>query len=1293
MKQHQILNQKFTLNGQACFCLEVKTDRKLSVQGVHYLPLNRGGELPKSWQDKSRWLYLSAAELKKVAVDSGLGMAYTAASQACTSLDTVVPDSMGYELHAALDKLRLEVGDVDEYVCEKLGYTHVELCRSLAAEQVDAVALAIHNIEQRRQGIIVGDQTGIGKGRIAAAMLRYATLTGVQPFFITEKPNLFSDIYRDLLAIGSGHLVPFIVNDKDSKTTVKDEQGNTLYEALPAHEQNRIFDDQHLPSAYDLILATYSQFASNKPTKKQAFLASMARGNILVLDEAHNAGGNIEASATADFFYKTVQNASGVVFLSATFAKRPDNMPLYAVKTCVSEANMTSTNLISAIEKGGVAMQEIIAANLVEEGQMIRRERSFDGIEVSYITLDANGARDFGVEDKGAEHWATADSITEVLRDIIAFQSEHIMPLIEDMDAVYAAENKEIKERGGTSKLGVDTQPFFSKLFRVVDQMLFALKCKPVAELAIRYLNEGKKPVIAFSSTMGAFIEQLEDDRGNPVSEGSVVDTDFAEVLRRGLDGVMRYSEVAAEGDFSKKVFSLEQLSPEAQAEYRRLREKIRATATGLHISPIDVVKETVAAAGYSVAEVTGRKLELREQGGRGKAVVYNRKKENVNDAFRKFNNNTVDCLLINQSGSTGASAHAVTTERVAQENVKQRVMIMLQAELDINREVQKRGRVNRTGQIYKPKYAYVTSPVPAERRLMMMLQAKLKSLDANTTSNQKNSKALLQTDDFLNKYGDKVVYGYLEENPELNALLGDPCGIADEEKDSSAEDAARKTTGRVAVLPCAEQQAFYNEIVERYKSYVDYLQQVGDYDLEVETMNLEAETLQSDVVVVGKGGSSKFGGDTFLEKCLCNVLKKPFTSAELQTLLSKGVGGIEVLADYEAFIVGKEAQLLRESAERYERLIREIPLEPNYPPAPPAQNAYRREREAVLRAAAEKNQALIKERVQNEKSNLLGFFKFFHVGRVLKFPVQDVSANVSRAVFVGVKVDKSRSNPYAPSAVKLCFALADSHKYFELVLSGEQGAKVQQVMGASQHLSAEELKLVESWERVTKEATVSRRVRYLVTGNILQGFSEYRGKLISYTTVDGQTKKGILMPENWEAHIATQRIKLPIKYAQKVIAGLANGSLLTESGLSFMRKGEGYRVATGGLSMQKYGSLIKNERILKLMGTRDGFQKVSSSWVGVFPEKALPELLDILQETGDSVLLSASQYEQVKDSLPKAPQKEERAAPPAKASVAPAPSASIDSDRERRIRIVKAKAIAKKKMLDLLELPMAAGI
>jgi hypothetical protein len=60
-------------------------------------------------------------------------------------------------------------------------------------------------------------------------MIRYATKQGYRPVFITEKPNLFSDLYRDMDDIGSKSLNPFIVNARDAKTQIKDRNGDLLY--------------------------------------------------------------------------------------------------------------------------------------------------------------------------------------------------------------------------------------------------------------------------------------------------------------------------------------------------------------------------------------------------------------------------------------------------------------------------------------------------------------------------------------------------------------------------------------------------------------------------------------------------------------------------------------------------------------------------------------------------------------------------------------------------------------------------------------------------------------------------------------------------------------------------------------------------------------------------------------------------------------------------------------------------------------------------------------------------------
>lgn len=1198
----------------------------------------------------------------------GLGAPYLPASDSCVVLDTVVPDSMDFETHSAVKRIKEAVGDdIDEFVRQRLKYrSQTELCKALSAEQIDAVAMAIYNIEVRKQGMIIGDQTGIGKGRIAASMVRYAVNQGFKPIFITEKANLFSDLYRDLVAIGSAHLVPFIVNGKESKTDIKDEQGNVVYQALPPTEQSRVFQDRAVPNKFNFVMATYSQFNSpeKKPEKPQ-FLRAIAKGNIIIMDESHNSSGS---SNTGEFMQDVLSGTQGVVFLSATFAKRPDNMPVYAMKTAISDANMSKEELVEAITKGGVALQEVLASQLVEEGQMLRRERSFEGVEVNYITL----------EDKEQEHKAIADNITSILRDIISFQKNFIDEEIEELDKIAVAEAKEVETRKGTSEAGVSNQPYFSKVFNVINQMLFSVKAEAVAERTIERLKEGKKPVIAFASTMGSFVEQMENEHGMPVKDGDTINADFSEVLQRGLDGILRYTEKDVNGKPVYKQFNISELSPEAQIEYLRISERIKSVSTGISISPIDVIIQRLEQAGYSVAEVTGRKYSvqlnniglngnsykafdsIKKQWGKNDrqysnampkqmmGLVLARKKINTNDAFRKFNNNEVDVLMINQSGSTGASAHAIVTPKVPKEEVRQRVMIVLQAELDINTEVQKRGRINRTGQILKPIYDYVNSAIPAEKRLMMMLQKKLKSLDANTSSNQKQSTKILDVPDFLNKYGDKIVTEYLLENPNINELLNDPLKLndTDNEDANSTEDAAHKVSGRVAVLSTKMQQDFYNEISERYNDFVDYLKQSGDYDLEVEAMNLEAETIDQNVIKVGKGGESAFGEDSILETVKANVLKKPFSKTELENIITESLGGrdakaiqTETISEYETFVAKNLTEELAENENKYAELIKNIPKEkkiqklagtPNYEFAI-------REREKELNNAKELSKSNIEKSTANRKQYIDGVLKFFYIGKKLNYPVHTYEGGyeIALGVFLGFIIDKKKKNPYAPSAMKLRFAIANSNKY--IAIPASYNKDVMAIKGESVSVNDRGFsETLNEWESAIKTGTVDRKIRHIITGNLLQAFSDYKGKLVSYTTIDGSTKKGILMPDNWMPKEETKgKVNVPIGKAIKVVASLTVGnSIYTNNGLSLIRHNNYFKIIVPA-SRQKGGEFYLDSDILKLV-ENNRFEKLADKMVALLPLNNINALVDVLQNKHSSnVTLSASQFDIIKNDLP----------------------------------------------------------
>ncbi len=1294
---------------------------------------------------------------------NGLGMPYIPAADKGFILDTHVPDSMGQEMHLAARKIKKAVGgSFIDYLCDKLKYTESDLLDSLACEQIDAVSMAIYNIE-RNNGIIIGDQTGIGKGRTAAAVIRYGIVQGKKPIFLSEKPNLFSDLYRDMVDIKSDHYKPFIVNARADKTHIKTKNGDIVYKAPTKAEQLNVISSMEMPDEYDYVCTTYDQFKLKSAVEKRAFLGAMAKDNVLVLDEAHNGAGT---SQIGEYLQSVVRESQGVCYLSATFAKRADNMPFFALKTSIKEANLSSEGLTNAIVNGGVPLQEVLSAQLVAEGQMLRRERPFDGIEVNYKEL----------KEKAADHKKKADTITDIVRDIIDFQENHIDPVIKSLDKQAAKEGKEIVGRNGTSKAGVANSPAFSKIFNMFKQILFSITADDVADHVINLHNSGKKPLIAFGSTMGSFVAELGE-------LGDIVNADFSSVIMKALKGTMRYTVKGINGKPVKKEFHINEFSPETQSVYYKIARKIESISTGMYISPIDVVKMRLRDAGISVAEVTGRSVAVeygdwdecttkdelmpltladisstvkkvmpffqqqvlvgsiehydtlerlereikavprlgkgdgikeyekasQTQGGitytdfvkpklhyfygasdwyitewdgkdsffgfvvlngdmidaewgyislseivglemveldfhfdtdkplayhlkkhnrsLGKvatkkktkvttAQIIRRKRENVADVYNRFNNNEIDVLMINQSGSTGASAQAITTDDVTIDKVKQRVMVIWEAELDISTEIQKRGRVNRTGQVMLPIYDYIISSIPAQKRLLMMLKKKLKSLDANTTSNQDNSGSQLESEDFLNKYGDKVVYEYLYEKPHLAETLGDPLNFFND-KEHIIDGAASKVSGRVAILPIDEQERFYNEVMERYDVYIDLVKQSGEYDLEVETLDLKSKTLEKYVVIAGKGGKSAFGSDTMMEKCECNILKKPLNKTELDKELSKKQKTKEYWLDklekHSESRLTKEVETIEE---RFDKRLAEITKTKAFKKAKD-QAEYIKVKQSEIES--DRNEAL-KEATQqanNKRSEMKRILGFFEVGESYKFPSIGNSAEKVASVFLGYSINEKAKNPFAPSAVKLRFAVADSRRLMVLTCSGDAVTVINSVMSYSYNMYED---YVKDWAEHTQKYAKNRGVRYIMTGNLLQA-SFYKGKLVSYTTVSGKEQKGMLMPESWSpmsddsSRIASHIVTPIANVSRHVMSIVVGNTIKTTDDIVIAR----VSLEEFSVTMPKKKTFIPlytDADVIKLTtNKKDGFEMVSGMMRANVSEKKMPKFIKLMGE------------------------------------------------------------------------------
>ena len=1099
---------------------------------------------------------------------------YTPKSGNPFTLKAVMPADQQEAVNKNLEKL----GDADQFLVDELGYNDKDdLYSHLAAEQVDSVALAL---QQAKKGnaFIIGDMTGIGKGRQAASLIRYAKKQGQVPVYFTKTAGLLSDVYRDLVDIGSPDLRPFVFGSA-KEAAITDSDGNVVF-ALPSKsEVKRVLDyiekNGKLPDEYDYVLTTYSQVSNGvyefdedgnrkerKLAKGKSFGAAALSGQkrrdaieklmgnaYLILDESHTAGGN---SGQGNYFQHIIQKAKNVTFFSATFAKRPDNMPIYALRTAMNEGGMKSSDLIDAVKRGGATLQEIMSQTLTQCGQMIRRERDMTGVTIDWKAIDD--------PERVQEQREQYDSIIGLFNDIINFQKKYVSSYVDERNDELAAIQSTMEIKKGTAALGIKNQPFASKAFNTVQQVLLSLKAKSAAERAIDYLKQGMKPVIALNNTN-------ESQTGN-LALGEEMDApDLGTSLKKGLEGTLRYTQKDAKDNSESGYIKLSDLGDEAVEAYHELEKKIEQTSTGLSLSPIDVIKNELQKAGYKVGELTGRQTEF-VYNDNGTVTKVKRADTDKKKLARDFNDGKIDALILNKSAATGISLHASSKYK----DQKKRVMIVAQQQLDVNDEVQMRGRIDRTGQVARGAYEYVVSLIPAEQRLLMMFKAKLKSLDANTTSSQKSKFNEMEVADITNKYGDKVVKEYMAEHLDLYARMADPFGWEKSNGDDlsridpqtlvasgggvgdgEAGADASKLLGRMALLRVSEQEKMLQEIGEIYANEIQRLNEMGENDLEITELPLKAKTIRKEVWKQGAepGGDNAFADNTYIEKVNMAILKKPMKASEVKASQDGLTGGKtwdEYKTEKKAAVKEYFDQKIADETQKYE--------------------------ERAVKAATKAKEKYIKDAKKGQKDSgmsdeqieKMAGYQYDNIYNQEKDKLNDVVKNLkakaemfervldtfdTNQTFVlpmdmnnpnelsgfgnsyGRLIDIKITDNYSPNASSVSFATLDGRRKITFPIAGKVGAGEGNidVISAIDNMTKQAIGMGDShlrvlnqnfdnWDRLTSNE--SRKNGYIVTGNLMQALVDSKdqglgGQLVKYTTDTGEVKTGILMPDRFD--------------------------------------------------------------------------------------------------------------------------------------------------------------------------------
>ncbi|NEZ55407.1 strawberry notch C-terminal domain-containing protein [Adonisia turfae] len=1107
-----------------------------------------------------------------------------------TSTQTLIPFNMASAAQVALERFEKHYGNIDDYLAARLGYgSRLELYQYLSAEQIDAAALAISHIEQGA-GFITGDQTGIGKGRICASIIRYAQQQGKIAVFVTKDKPLYADMMRDVTDIGMRGFRPFIT---DSSTEIPLANGGSLKTSSAAQQKQQMGDMMRRGTVhpYSAVFTTYSQLQTvgkKEPLRRQ-FLRTMMPNAILILDEAHQAGGSQQrwqANGPPDratLVRELIDNSAGVFYSSATYAKRPDVMDLYARRTDLRLGVSSITALENILTRGGVPLQQIVASKFVASGQMLRRERSYEGITFQAQTVPVDRE--------------VADQFSAAMRAIKDFDRAK-QKAIKELSKELKAAAKALSEDGAIGDVGAKSTNFTSLMHNCIEQGLLAQKAEATVQAAMQALERGEKPVIAVANTMGSFIQAYAD--AHDLNDRDPINLSFADLLERYLERSRDVITRDYRGEMTRHRLSDDQLGMNGVMAYEEALETIReGDFSSIPISPIDYIEQQLERAGYQVAEVTGRKAGIHYDADGTTAYKVRPDQESTAkakiDAVARFNAGDADVILLNCSGSTGISLHA--SEKFADQ--RPRHMIVAQAERDINVFMQMLGRVHRTGQVELPRYTLLMGDIPAEKRPGAILCRKMASLNANTTAARETDISLSNVVDFMNLYGEQVVTDLLNDDSELNAKLDFPTAQAS--GDASEIALVKKVTGRIPLLPVAEQEAVYSLIESEYQDLVEQSRSMGENILEADQLDLDARPLaRMEVIADESETQSEFTGPVYLEVVDAKSEMKPLTQIQVINAVRESLGleTVEQVEDHDP------EELEAKAEQQVSDTINALTQETETYRATMVQR--KREPDAITK---------FNDRLDNQVLQVTGILQDFTPGAT----VQILTAG-QRLTFYGVVASieqKHRSgSPAAPNNWKLRIFVADAMRQLTVPLS-----KVNSHREGALRISLEEKDFfgTDIYELFDTRQTAGRVNRQIFTGNLIRAFEKYPGgKLVNYTDYQGDVRQGLMMAKGFDITEALKKEPVVFKQPHQVKAFLTDltqreGVVKTLDELLLIkaqRNGNGF-VVQAPKSKESGGKYFLDEGLIEAAGS--DFYSVSNRMEVVVPSERLESTLMVL--------------------------------------------------------------------------------
>ncbi|ALC11415.1 strawberry notch family protein [Sphingopyxis sp. 113P3] len=583
------------------------------------------------------------------------------------------------------------------------------------------------NATRFRRGFMIGDGTGVGKGRQSAAIILDNWLQGRRKaVWISKSDKLIEDAQRDWSALGMERL---------------------LVTPLSRFPQGRPIT---LPEG--VLFTTYATLRSDDSGEKVSRVRQIVEwlgsdfDGVLIFDEAHamqNAGGgkgergDVAASqqGRAGLRLQHALPNARVVYVSATGATTVHNLA-YAQRLGLWGGEdfpfSTRAEFIEAIEAGGVAAMEVLARDLRALGLYTARSLSFDGVEYELV-----------------EHALSPEQTRIYDAYAGAFAVIH-----NNLDAAMEAAN--ITGTSGTLNRQAKSaarSAFESAKQRFFGHLLTSMKTPTLIRSISDDLEAGHAAVIQIVSTGEALMERRLADL--PTEEWNDVRVDITpreyvlDYLAHSFPVQLYQPFTDSEGNLSSRPVYRDGQPVESREAVARRDELIAQLAS---LPPVPgALDQIVQHFGTDlVAEVTGRSRRIVRKStpsGGDRLVVENRAAAANLAETQAFMDDSKRILIFSDAGGTGRSYHAELSAR----NTRLRVHYLLEPGWKADAAIQGLGRTHRTNQAQPPLFRPIATDVKAEKRFLSTIARRLDTLGAITRGQrQTGGQGLFRPEDNL---------------------------------------------------------------------------------------------------------------------------------------------------------------------------------------------------------------------------------------------------------------------------------------------------------------------------------------------------------------------------------------------------------------------------------------------------------------------------------------------------------------------------------------------------------------